>query len=50
MNEVAAGPVAQSVERWTPYGGNIRPGSKVRGSRPCLSSILVGMVAVGGRP
>ena len=26
-----AGPVAQSVERWTPYGGSIRPGFKSSG-------------------
>ena len=26
-----AGPVAQSVERWTPYGGSIRPGFKSPG-------------------
>ena len=26
--KVPAGPVAQSVERWTPYGGSIRPGVK----------------------
>ena len=26
-----AGPVAQSVERWTPYGGSIRPGVKSPG-------------------
>ena len=26
-----AGLVAQSVERWTPYGGSIRPGSKSPG-------------------
>ena len=50
-----AGPVAQSVERWTPYGGSIRPGfqkSGVRGATGarCLSSILAGMVAAGGRP
>ena len=27
----SAGPVAQSVERWTPYGGSIRPGFKSPG-------------------
>ena len=26
-----AGPVAQSVERWTPYGSSIRPGVKSPG-------------------
>ena len=26
-----AGPVAQSVARWTPYGGSIRPGFKPPG-------------------
>ena len=26
-----AGPVAQSVERWTPYGGSVRPGFKSPG-------------------
>ena len=25
-SSVIAGPVAQSEERWTPYGGSIRPG------------------------
>ena len=28
---IQAGPVAQSVKRWTPYGGNIRPGFKSPG-------------------
>ena len=28
---VGAGPVAQSVERWTPYGGSICPGYKSSG-------------------
>ena len=28
---VAVGPVAQSVERWTPYGGSICPGFKSPG-------------------
>ena len=27
----SVGPVAQSVERWTPYGGGIRPGFKSPG-------------------
>ena len=31
LNNVSAGPVAQSVERWTPYGGSIRPGVKSPG-------------------
>ena len=31
--QTSNGPVAQSVERWTPCGGSTRPVSKVRGSR-----------------
>ena len=45
-------PVAQSVERWTSCG--LEPRTKVRGSRRdrrlIFMSLLMGMVAVGGRP
>ena len=41
MNVVKAGPVAQSVERWTPYSGSIRPGYESPGSKRDGRSIFM---------
>ena len=50
----SVGPVAQSVERWTPSGEITRPGYKAPGfeARQAFDvmSLLAGMVTVGGRP
>ena len=47
-----AGPVAQSVDRWTPRGERTRPGKKgsKRDGRLMFMSLLAGMVTVGGMP
>ena len=50
----AAGPVAQSVERWTPRSERTRPSKKCPGfeadGRFMFMGLLAGMVTVGGRP